>query len=253
MDNLSFFDKIILKKNKVIGEIEKKERPSVIDQFLYLFLKKFLGQVAKITKKRIGNPLIIHNKYVYFALPKIASTSLKKAFKDCGGKGISKKDKQRILENKNFFKFSFVRNPYDRLVSCWKNKVQNPQVRETIGHGMYKGFYKYEKIYGGMPFKEFIKVISKIPDEKSDPHFRSQYKFLTNNEGKLLTEFIGKFENLEKGYEKICEIMGIKNPPKLKHERKSKRKNYREYYDEETKKLVAERYKKDLELFDYRF
>ncbi|MEX0919953.1 MAG: sulfotransferase family 2 domain-containing protein [Candidatus Pacearchaeota archaeon] len=104
-----------------------------------------------------------------------------------------------------------------------------------------------------MPFKEFVKVISKIPDEKSDSHFRSQYKFLTNNEGNLFTEFIGKFENLEKDYKKICEIMGIKNPPKLKHERKSKRKNYRKYYDEETKKLVAERYKKDLELFGYRF
>jgi len=250
---ITLFDRIILKKNEAIGRLGKKGVHNLKDRFLYFFLMTFLGSVAKIINRRIGNLLIIRKRYVYIALPKVACTSLKKAFRRCGAESISKAKEKIILKDNKYFKFSFVRNPYDRIVSCWKNKVQNPQVRETVGNNMYMGFYKYDNIVGGMTFKEFVKSISELPDEESNSHFKSQYTFLTDKNGKLFVDFIGKFENLEKDYKKMCKRIGVKKIPKLEHKRRSKRKHYREYYDEKTKKLITERYKKDLELFGYKF
>ena len=68
-----------------------------------------------------------------------------------------------------------------------------------------------------------------------------------------MPDYIAKLENINKEYKKICKEIGINNPPKLPHKRKSKRKPYQDYYDKETKKLVKKRYKKDLKLFNYGF
>ena len=105
-----------------------------------------------------------------------------------------------------------------------------------------------------MPFKEFVKAIYSIPDKYADDHFKSQYLFITNKQGKLVCDFIGRIENFKQDFKKICEKIDINAPKKYPHKRKSKRKkDYREYYDEETKKLVEERYKEDLKYFGYKF
>ena len=78
--------------------------------------------------------------------------------------------------------------------------------------------------------------------------------YLVDKNGRLIPDFIGRFENLEKDYKKLCKKIGIKKPPKIPHKKKSRRKvDYREYYNEETKMLVKERYKEDLRLFGHGF
>ena len=76
--------------------------------------------------------------------------------------------------------------------------------------------------------------------------------WLTNPNGKILVDFIGKFENLESDYDYICEKLNIKDH-KLPHKNKSKRKNYREYYNDSTKQIIADWYKKDIDYFNYKF
>ncbi len=94
----------------------------------------------------------------------------------------------------------------------------------------------------------FVKAIYKIPAHKLDRHFKPQYYFI---EGFNL-DFVGKFENLEKDFKEVMKKAGIRNHPKLPHKRKSKKKkDYKDYYNEETKRLVQEKYKKDFELFGY--
>ncbi|MFB6226471.1 MAG: sulfotransferase family 2 domain-containing protein [Candidatus Paceibacteria bacterium] len=140
----------------------------------------------------------------------------------------------------------FVRNPYDRLVSAYRDKICSP--------GQIGVINSQKELYRDMPFKEFVKVISKISDKKIDRHFRSQTWFLTDKKGNLIPDFIGKFENFEEDYKKCMERLGFKKIPKLEHKNKSKRKpSYKEYYDEETKRFVQSRYKKDLDLFGYSF
>ena len=67
-----------------------------------------------------------------------------------------------------------------------------------------------------------------------------------------MVDFIGKFENLETDFEYICKKIGV-NGIKLPHKNKTQRKNYRDYYNENTKTIIANWYKKDIDYFGYEF
>lgn len=160
-----------------------------------------------------------------------------------------------------YFKFAFVRNPWGRLVSTYK-------------------FFGFQR---KLPFKEFL--LTAFQDKLWSEKYwfvRPQTEFIFSKEGEQLVDFIGRFENLQGDFDIACQKMGF-SPVTLPHVNKVNpnyrpprpkllsKKNlrslallgrtprtytfarYQDYYDDESKALVAKFYKRDIELLGYCF
>jgi hypothetical protein len=140
-----------------------------------------------------------------------------------------------------YFKFTFVRNPWARMVSSfnYQKKVVYEKEKYEIDHSSYE---KYKKLTEHDDFSLWLR----------DREYASFLNFLSDDSGNLMMDFIGKVENLQHDFNIICDKIGIpkQKPP---HKNKTKHKHYTEYYDEDTKQIVAEKYAKDIEYFGYKF
>ena len=75
---------------------------------------------------------------------------------------------------------------------------------------------------------------------------------MVDEKGALIPDFIGRFENLNKDFSKVCDMIGI---PKmdLPTTNISRHQHYRHYYNTDTRNIVAELYKEDIDRFCYSF
>lgn len=154
----------------------------------------------------------------------------------------------RIENIHEYFIFGFVRNPFDRLVSCYKDKVIRKKERKVPSvFDYYLGGF----LMKSDSFSDFVKRIEVIPSHMWEPHFRSQYNIIYENEmggAKIVPNFIGKFENLENDWRFLQEKFNLGDLP---HINATKKDDWRDYYDIKTAKLVYKIYKKDFETFGY--
>ncbi len=171
-------------------------------------------------------------KAIYFRVPKVASTSLLITFRK-----IDNVEKLDTAYDKSLFKFAFVRNPFDRLASCFRHVIQ---------HGVMYKIQEHPDLHKDMSFERFVDVISEIDVDKMDIHFRPQYTFIPEQ-----PDYVGKFENIQEDYLKVCGLIGIKGQPVLLHENKTEKTRFKDYYTKETISKVIKIYEKDFELFGY--
>ena len=145
--------------------------------------------------------------------------------------------------------FAATRNPYDRLVSCYSEKVCKQTEHEDFVDGLAKHFVRYGKFRAHMPFAEFVDAVCSIPEQRADPHIRSQHCFVTNAQGKLIPDFLCDLENLDLLTDQIKQKSGV--DVSMPHLLKSDRSDWRSYYTDTLKRKVAKRYQKDFEWFGY--
>jgi hypothetical protein len=75
--------------------------------------------------------------------------------------------------------------------------------------------------------------------------------FICDDDGNVIVDFVGRFENLERDFQTICSSIGI--DPELPHLNRTSHRNYRCYYTDETKEIVRGWARKDIEMFGYEF
>jgi hypothetical protein len=133
----------------------------------------------------------------------------------------------------SYFKFAFVRNPFDRFVS-------------------YCAFMTRK---GGEFEKDPRAVMWHIltaPGPRAHILFQPQCSFIVGADGKPLTDYIGRVEQMQSSFDEICDRIGIPRST-LEKTNESSRSDYREYYDDRIRQGVAKLYARDLELFGYEF
>ena len=245
----------LLKKFKKKIE-EKRSENSFIFRPLFFLKDVARGVKSKFNKETYSCIILEKYKTIWFNNPKVAGTSICTSF----GKNIDTDldyiFKKNLNDFSDYFKFGFVRNPFDRVVSCYLNQIKKPNKDKTFYlNGMYNEFWRFNgKFWPKMSFDEFVRAIASIPDKKANNHFKSQYLFMTDKKNNLFLNFIGRFETLEKDYKLAMKKAGIKSLSQLPKKNKTKnRKSYEKYYTKETEDLIRKRYKQDLKLFDYSF
>lgn len=227
-----------------------------------------MGSLKTGTIRKLN--LVLHNpNIIYVTVPKAANTSIKhRLFKlyydvDLSTSDESSQrvhnnsygaacDKQFVIDNRDkYISFTFVRNPWDRTVSLYNNKIKSPN-----GRGSRSIVKKHPELQIGMPFDHFIKQLKKIDVNdmvNTELHLRSQHTW-THDDGVQVPEFIGKVEDIDEQWPNLCRQLGLCDAPLDKKNKSEQTKNsYKDYYNDETKQIIAEIYKTDIEIFNYEF
>jgi chondroitin 4-sulfotransferase 11 len=200
--------------------------------------------------------MISHShKYIFVHVPKTAGRSIEKIlrkssndieFDDGWNPELNAWQQhlsvQTILENrpicKKYFKFSVVRNPWDRMVSCFFYFKRHGIM------GSFRDFLNEEGLYR-----------NNFPTFNGQPgcmeHRNLMISFLSHDR-EFDIDFIARFENLQHDFNTICDRIKIpcKTLPQIN---KTKHHHYTQYYNDETRKIVADKYAKDIEYFGYVF
>lgn len=239
-------------------KVRNSERP--IRSYRLPVFKESLNQL-----KRVG--YFAHNVGVYFSLSnvrvsyidnaKVASTSIKEALLVGSGGDLTdlfEKDihlhfkryfRQEIEKGEKppYFSFVFVRNPFERVVSTYKNMYNANKVWSTFKVYLF-GYFKKDR-----GFDYFVrKGPVRIPDRFADTHLVSQHVLVYDGQGRSYADFIGRFEHLAEDWKVVQEKAGL---PDLPVRNQTAKDDWRDYYTLELAKLVYRRYQKDIEVFGY--
>jgi hypothetical protein len=139
------------------------------------------------------------------------------------------------------FKFAFVRNPWDLQVSSWHHlRRERPQLLE--GHGSFAAFTRW-KLDPQRPYQYHL-----------DTAITPQTDYLVDLHGRVLTDYLGRYERLHDDFEQICRTLGVATPA-LPHKRQAtdRERDYRSYYDDDLAEQVARHFARDIEVLGYRF
>ena len=173
-----------------------------------------IEQVGLFVDKRFPYPELAQIKHGHLSLQQVRPFLGEQAFAD-------------------YFKFAFVRNPFDRFVSycAFMTRADDAFQRDpraVMRHILFK-----------------VRPLDHIL-------FQPQHALLVDADGALLTDAIGRVEEMQASYDAICARIGIPSAA-LGQVNSSRRGDYRDYYDQVLIDGVSALYRRDLELFDYQF
>lgn len=144
----------------------------------------------------------------------------------------------------SYFKFSFVRNPWDRLVSAFF-------FLKAGGFSRWDAQWAAANLSVYADLESFVRGWVNKDNCAKYYHFYPQRHYLCVDDDELALDFVGRFENLAQDFHHVCEVLGIEAA--LADSNRSQRSDYRNYYTAHTRQLVADVYAEDIKLFGYSF
>lgn len=201
------------------------------------------------------------HKFIFFAVPKTATHTIREALREHTDENdweqqvlygeqflpfpeiarlrhghISAEQIRPYLDDdvwNEYFKFAFVRNPFDRFVStCFFLNRTDPNFADSAVNFMKERLQRSR-------FQQRILV-------------KPQYQQLCWGNGDIALDFVGRYESLQQSFDEICAQVGIPSTA-LGQKNASKHRTFDTYYDDALRQQVADFYAEDLRIFDYGF
>lgn len=190
----------------------------------------------------------IQKRFVFIHIPKTAGSSIFRVLTSCNDapdtdenrhmEWIRITEKYRNLvsrtgeaagELESYFKFAFVRNPWDRVVSMYSYRLRNREIPADLS------------------FREFVLKRHNYP---FGIH-REQVKLVEDLQGKIAMDYIGRFENLKNDWSILQDRLKIDSG--LPHLKATVHRPYQTYYTRELIDEIATMYPRDIQIFGYNF
>jgi len=204
--------------------------------------------------RKASRVIISHDhKFIFFAVGKTGSHSIESVLRKYADEfEMSREEHIFFLEHippffskkklsseiwSSYFKFAYVRNTWDMVISdlFWNNLVDRNIERISVQdvNNLYENQKQYRR---GITWSET----------------REQYSFLSDKQGNSLVDYIGRFERIQEDFDEICGLIGIAREqlPILKAQN---HKPYRRYYTPETIERVRQLWIRDIEKFAFKF
>ncbi len=138
----------------------------------------------------------------------------------------------------SYYKFTFVRNPWDRTVSQFAYMQQRPDLMEFLGMNL------------DTEFKSYLELICL----KKHVQWTPQVQFFLDQDGSVLVDRIGRLEDFNQDSSEIFADLGLNSNILPSHANRSKRKSFSFYYsDQESIEMVADIYALDIDFLGYQF
>ena len=201
------------------------------------------------------------HRYIFAAIPKTGTHSVRQALRE----HLSEDDIEQVglFVNKRF--------PFEELAAIRHGHLSLRQVRPHLGDEAFQAYFKFAFVRN--PFDRFVSYCAfmtradgaflKNPQQvmryilfqaRPVQHvlFQPQHTLVTDEDGTLLADMVGRVEEMQASYDAICARIGIPSA-QLGQVNSSKRGSYRDYYDQTLIDGVASFYGRDIELFGYDF
>jgi len=184
------------------------------------------------------------HKFVWYRVAKVGTRTIYATLKEAGV-NLSVEHTYDVFAPTGhfemYFKFAFVRNPFDRLVSCWLEKVIE---RENGVFDVDEDTWETMQDLSG-----FIGFVETLNLKSCNIHLREQSSLIDLS----TIDFIGRMETFEVDFAEVLSIIGIP-AQKLEIRNVSKaRASYQDYYNDDDIERVYKLYKKDCQIFGYSF
>lgn len=213
---------------------------------------RIVGKLQRLrhTVSPSGYTLQSFDRYrcIFVHIPKCAGVSVSRSlFGNLGAGHYPAATLQQVFGAacfESYFRFAFVRNPWDRLLSAYEFLQ-----RGGFHAGDARWAQRHLARYGD--FDAFVRGWVSERHVAEWIHFRPQADFLFLPDGDRGVDFIGRYEQLEQDFARVCRRLGIEAG--LQQLNRGRARDYRLAYDSETRAIVERVYRRDIDALGYDF
>ena len=201
------------------------------------------------------------HRFVFVAIPKTGTHSVRQALRE--HLGADDLEQVGLFVDKRF--------PFKELAAIRHGHISLQQIRPLLGQEAFTSYLKFAFVRN--PFDRFVSYCAFMTRANgaflANPQavmrhllfvappmqhvlFQPQHTFLTDADGQLLSDTVGRVEDMQVSYDALCLRIGIASAS-LGQVNSSRRGSYRDYYDQELIDGVAALYRRDIDLFGYEF